>query len=144
MYSFFEPGCFYFLPRCNGAPSPACIQLFLNISVNRVEVKGLGVGEAGVLIRRFGVDSAGSLYAAVRSMLAVCEKMRVYPDTPSQRTSGFDGFALARGLIRGLNRYPNRPRKIFFHYPILVSEGEYEHVTIMWHVACGMWQPRLL
>ena len=26
-----------------------------------------------------------------------------------KKTSGFDGFALAKGLIRGLNRYPNRP-----------------------------------
>ena len=26
-----------------------------------------------------------------------------------RKTSGFDGFTLAKGLIRGLNRYPNRP-----------------------------------
>ena len=51
MYSFVEPGYFHVLPRCDGAPSPAYIQLFLNVSVNCVEVKGP--------IRMFVADSAG-------------------------------------------------------------------------------------
>ena len=67
------------LPRCNGAPSPQYIQLFLNISVNRVRVEGPSIGRVGVPIRRFGVDSdAGRLYAAVRAMLAVYEEMQAY------------------------------------------------------------------
>ena len=65
------------LPQCDGALSPAYIKLFLNISVNCVEVKGP--------IRRFGVDYAGRLHAAVRSMLAVYEKTQVYLHTPAQR-----------------------------------------------------------
>ena len=67
------------LSRCNGEPSPQCIQLFLNISVNRVRVEGPSIGRVGVPIRKFGVDSdAGRLYAAVGSILAVYEEMQAY------------------------------------------------------------------
>ena len=67
------------LSRCNGAPSPQYIQLFLNISVNRVRVEGPSIGRVGVPIQKFGVDSdAGRLHAAVRSMLAVYEEMQAY------------------------------------------------------------------
>ena len=67
------------LPRCNGAPSPQYIQLFLNISVNRVRVEGPSIGRVEVPIRKFGVDSnAGRLYAALRSMLAVYEEIQAY------------------------------------------------------------------
>ena len=67
------------LSRCNGVPSPQYIQLFLNISVNRVRVEGPSIGRVGVPIRKFGVDSnAGRLYAALRSMLAVYEETQAY------------------------------------------------------------------
>ena len=79
MYSFVEPGCFHVPLSMQRGAIPQCIQLFLNISVNRVRVEGPSIGRVGVPIQKFGVDSdAGRLYAAVRSMLAVYEEMQAY------------------------------------------------------------------
>ena len=77
MYSFVEPGCFHVPPQCIWAPFPTSIQLFLNISVNRVEVREPSVDKVEVPIQRFGADSAGLLHVAARSMLCV-KKMQAY------------------------------------------------------------------
>ena len=79
MYSFVEPDCFYVPPSMQWGAIPQYIQLFLNISVNRVRVEGPSIGRVEVPIRKFGVDSdAGRLHAAVGSILAVYEEMQAY------------------------------------------------------------------